>query len=270
MKRLLSILLPLSIAFIFGCDSSKPRLDVPIEGVWSVGDGLDLNTYYIITFDNDNNDGTITVESGGKEVCKHEFNVTNSNTVTIVGSDRGPHEDQGSFSRNMIVDIFQLKDPPSELRFSDTPSPGQDPPPDLPDLPAGVEFIFFAGLIESMPLGIPMKRVTDDERMPLPFENVSADLDIHLSGVTGRMTSDGPWGESPLSFDEPVHPLGDVRSIKIDGRNVSLKSTKINEGLLSTENFGDIEIVMYGTGNQIEARATRPQIEKMKKWLSSK
>jgi hypothetical protein len=106
------------------------------------------------------------------------------------------------------------------------------------------------------------------ERIKLPFEVIRADLDIEIpSGTEGRFTGDGEWPPRMI-FDPPVHPLGHVRSLQIENRDVALRSTELTDGMLATRDFGEIEFILLGPG-QIEARATRKQIGKIEKWISA-
>lgn len=109
---------------------------------------------------------------------------------------------------------------------------------------------------------------SSSERIKLPFEVLRADFDIEIpSGTEGRFAGEGEWPPRMI-FDPPVHPLGHVRSLQIEERDVALRSTELTNGMLATRDFGEIEFILLGPG-QIEARATRKQIVKIEKWISA-
>lgn len=92
----------------------------------------------------------------------HKFDVVNPNVIRICGSERGPHEGERFDTIKEIMDILQLKDPPSKLRFSQTLSSKVTPAEDS-------EIFYMEGLCET-----PIKIIR------VPVKGVVADLDVDL------------------------------------------------------------------------------------------
>ena len=84
--------------------------------------------------------------------------------------------------------------------------------------------------------------------------------------ATGSATSD--VDVSVTEFETPVHPEGKVIYLEISEMPIELRDTKLNDGILSTRKYGEIEIFLTGL-NQGEAvfelRATQKQILSLKK-----
>ncbi len=107
----------------------------------------------------------------------------------------------------------------------------------------------------------------DTERVSLPFDSIEADVDLHIPpGTEGKPSGDGAWPPS-IVFDPPVHPLGEVRWLRIEKKDVPLESTELKDGMLKTKEFGDLELVMLGP-SRLELHATRAQISKIEDWLT--
>jgi hypothetical protein len=80
------------------------------------------------------------------------------------------------------------------------------------------------------------------ERVLLPFRNVIADVDLALpAGTIGVGCGDGAVVGTSC-FDPPVHPLGEVRSLSIEGHGIALAATALENGMLSTRDFGQFEL----------------------------
>ncbi|HQX77088.1 MAG TPA: hypothetical protein PK681_10155 [Steroidobacteraceae bacterium] len=109
-----------------------------------------------------------------------------------------------------------------------------------------------------------------DERVQLPFSNIEGDFDITLPpGTVGRGNRDGAIVGDPLAvrFESPVHPLGHVKSLMIEGYDVALEATELNDGMLSTQRFGDLEFLLVGPA-VFELRATKSQVSQIQLWLT--
>jgi TRAP-type C4-dicarboxylate transport system substrate-binding protein len=121
----------------------------------------------------------------------------------------------------------------------------------------------------SEPVTTILQKHRETPRIRIPFE---LKVDWHVTvpeGVEMSISGDGVWGAAAFTnakFKQPVHPIGYVASLEIEGHYVSLKDTKLNEGMLSTKDFGDIEFFLIGP-QQSEAWATRRQIEDIAKAL---
>lgn len=107
------------------------------------------------------------------------------------------------------------------------------------------------------------------ERVRLPFSNIQGDFDITLPpGTIGRGNRDGAFVGDPLAvtFESPVHPLGYIKSLRIEGQDVALEATELSEGMLRTQRFGDLEFLLLGPA-VFEIRATEAQISRIQSWL---
>lgn len=237
---------------------SSQQLNVPLKGVWNVG-ALDFATYYVISLDEATGAGNIVVEASGEVLRQYKFEVSGPNTIRIQGAQRGPHEGS-KFSLKEIAEIMELKDPPQYLQFSrDAPS--------VPNSKKGETTLYCNGLFASFP--IPMERLLDGQRAPLPFRSVQANLDVEIPpGTQGKFSGNTVViGDlSAIVFDPPVHPLGHVRNLRINGKDVAIKDTKLANGMLSTRGFGEIEFVMVGPQNT-RIMATHEQVASIRKWL---
>ncbi len=256
----LALALTLTLA---ACTPPPPQLGVPLTGNWSLGQGLGVDTVYVVSLEEEKGTGTIIVEVDGMPLRKIEFKVVEPGKIQIEGAKHGPYEGE-TFSVAEIADIIQLADPPTELRFSNEAPEGITMDPNE-------EYVFCEGHFASIPLPFPLQRIPPDRRTALPFSSIVMDLDIEIPpGTEAKMTSDGPWGASPLVFTEPVHPTGHIRGLEINGHAIPLEDTALSEGMLRTQDFGSFEILMLGTGNNIEVRTTRAQLEQLQQHLTNK
>ncbi|MEX2215294.1 MAG: hypothetical protein WD768_14270 [Phycisphaeraceae bacterium] len=110
----------------------------------------------------------------------------------------------------------------------------------------------------------PATVLDNSEKLKLPFPSIKLDLDIQIPpGTSGKFARDGVFGDpSNIQFDPPVTPLGRILSVTIGGRSVPLSSTTLKNGMLSTVDFGDIEVRLVGP-LKVELWATRPQIRQI-------
>ena len=241
-------------------------LDCPVEGVWTLKENLGFDLYYVISLSSNKNGGVISVESKGLEVASHKFNIVDSKTIHI-------HDATGECYNGDIMSgeewqaLFQLKAPPENLIFTNVPLGGEQ-------TAISTDAIFMAGLfsIKDAPFSIPLRRIKPQTRIPLPFE-ITVDWRVEVpKGVELSLGGDGLWGAAMLNakFKEPVHPIGYVKSLQIEGHQVALENTQLDEGLLSTKEFGDIEFFLLGPGGDSEVWATREQIKAIAEMIASK
>ena len=117
---------------------------------------------------------------------------------------------------------------------------------------------------------------SDNERIKVPFA-VAVNWQISLG--SGRAAAvEGDLANSLKSaLDAPSHPKGSVSELKVSlagdaskGRSIPLLSSKLEDGLLSTKDFGKVEFAMLTLGGSWEMRATRLQISKIQSWLENK
>lgn len=80
------------------------------------------------------------------------------------------------------------------------------------------------------------------ERVLLPFDNVVADVDLTLPAGTMAVGCRDGAVVGTSCFDPPVHPLGEVRSLIIEGHGIALAATTLENGLLRTRDFGEFEL----------------------------
>lgn len=109
------------------------------------------------------------------------------------------------------------------------------------------------------------------ERVQLPFGSIQGNFDITLPpGTIGRGNQDGAAAGNPLAvtFEPPVHPLGHVKSLEIEGQDVALEATELKDGMLRTQRFGELEFLLLGPA-VFEIRATRGQISQIQSWLDA-
>lgn len=95
-----------------------------------------------------------------------------------------------------------------------------------------------------------------------------ADVHIQIPSGTTTSLSDGPIDLTTSNFNPPVHPLGSIEWLTINGKKVTLLSTVLKNGILSTTDYGDIEVLLTGVqrGQCILEYWVHPaQIEKIKK-----
>ena len=108
----------------------------------------------------------------------------------------------------------------------------------------------------------------DSERISLSRSDwdIVANLDVQVPPDTIGHLTDGPIGETPIIYDPPVHPIGHIRSLSINGKQVEIDNTELNDGMLRTKIFGNIEFILFST-KKVEIRATKAQINKIEIWL---
>ena len=95
-----------------------------------------------------------------------------------------------------------------------------------------------------------------------------ADVSLRIPQGTVSKVPAGLWDPSAADFDPPVHPLGTVESLKLNGKDIPLASKELKDGLLTTVGFGEIEVFLKGIRGgdaDLEYRAFPDEIEKLKK-----
>lgn len=99
----------------------------------------------------------------------------------------------------------------------------------------------------------------------LPVEIKGYEFDF--SGANIMYEEDGAPGQTRAVFDKPIHPNGILKSIAI-GKNktlVPLLSDSIKNGVIQTQEYGEIIIIMKGPAlDLIDYQAKRWQVEKLK------
>jgi hypothetical protein len=102
----------------------------------------------------------------------------------------------------------------------------------------------------------------------IPFE-LMTDVKITIPEGTHASLIDGVWDGS-MRFDPPVHPIGHVSLLQSNGKAIVLVNTEITNGVVTTRDFGDIEVWLLGAGPRgggLEFRASPRQIKAMKQYL---
>lgn len=111
------------------------------------------------------------------------------------------------------------------------------------------------------------------ERVPLPFANVVTDTNLMLPpGTMGRGCEDGAVIGS-VCFDPPVHPIGEIHTLSINGYSIALEDSMLENGMLRTEQFGELEFRVSRidpvTGRTFDILLTEGQIRRIQSWLAS-
>jgi len=113
-----------------------------------------------------------------------------------------------------------------------------------------------------------IESLTVKVKIELPLE-LNARLEIPEGA---RMTlSDGPmeYNRGNSDFDPPVHPKGTIETLSLHGKVIPLKTRDINDGIISTKDFGEIEVILLGIrngGGLLEFKAFPSDIEKLNKF----
>ncbi len=104
------------------------------------------------------------------------------------------------------------------------------------------------------------------EKIIITFDHkIETDIEIP-EGIKGSASSE--MDPSITDFETPVRPEGNVFSLRICEMPIELRDTELKNGILSTKNYGDIEVYMLGLrqGESIfELRATHNQIISLEK-----
>jgi len=116
-----------------------------------------------------------------------------------------------------------------------------------------------------------IKSITDPPKpevrvkVELPFE---AYINLKIPEGAKSRVPEGVWDPSAANFDPPIHPLGTIDTLKLYGKVIPLKIKELKEGIISTNDFGEIEILLTAISNGsaiLEYRAFPSDIEKLKK-----
>jgi hypothetical protein len=98
-----------------------------------------------------------------------------------------------------------------------------------------------------------------EEKIEVPVEKVSADLDI--SAPPGTRAIPGPGVFDPLNnavFEEPVKPIGHIRNLRVADMPIEVLDTELRGGTLQTADGGTIEFLLFG-----------PSAKQLKIWTTS-
>jgi hypothetical protein len=254
---------------------------LPLEGCWEVQPTIHAGVFYTVNRDPTTGGGTITVEYEGAPVGAHAIDVKNDGTIIVLDAIRGPHEVQDEvlarlsmslregekldlLSGMMIRDILTLKEPPRELRFSrDTVG--------KPESSASAERLYVHGLIQGLEAPIPLARVSESDRVCLPFK-VEAEYTFDVpAGTTGVLAGpDGPISSARVAFEPPLRTSGSVRFLMVRGRQVDLETGEMHGGMVATKQFGELEFLIRHSGpDGYEIRATLPQLRQLRAWIDA-
>ena len=254
----------LSALFLAGCAAEdEGKVDAPFEGTWQVGAPFDSATFYRI--DVRGNGGTLSVETKGEVTKRLKFKREGSSTIVFKGVSREPHVlPTERFDTRRLVDITRLVDPPKKLSFVDVGS----------ERPAGIaadrKVLGIDGLIENFPIAIPMVSMGEEDRVQLPFRPITGDVDLSAGNFLARGSGDGePLTGMNFTTLEPQTPQGKVNSLTIAGHDIGIAVTELQDGMLTTDDFGDLEIVLTGSGSGggMQVRGTADQIRAIGEWL---
>jgi len=104
------------------------------------------------------------------------------------------------------------------------------------------------------------------EKVKITFDHkINTEIEIP-EGLTGSVSTDAD--PSATDFETPVHPVGRVMSLEICEMPIELKNTELKDGILSTREYGDIEVLLVGFRRDeavFELRSTRPQLVNLTK-----
>ena len=104
------------------------------------------------------------------------------------------------------------------------------------------------------------------KKVKISFEH-KMDTEIQIPRAV-KCSMPGDTDSSTTEFDTPVHPTGKVISLEISEMPIELKNTELKNGILSTKDYGDIEVLLTGLkhGKPVfELRTSQPQIDYLKK-----
>lgn len=254
----------LSVA-ISGCDQDieNNRMDAHFEGTWQVGYPLDRGTYWRIRLNGDR--GDLTVISDGKPAPALAFNRSSEEEIEFSGVSRGIHVlGNGALNPRVFVDILRLVDPPKTLQLlekGDLPTP--------PFATEGQSVVFLGGLIEGFPT-VPMLGIEDGQRIELSFQPVDGDVDLEMGDFLARGAQDGATIGNFTAL-KPQRPQGSINSLSIAGHDIALESPTLRDGMLTTRDFGDLEVLVTGAGSGggIRLQATLDQVMAIRAFLDS-
>ena len=104
------------------------------------------------------------------------------------------------------------------------------------------------------------------EKVKITFDHIiKAEIEIP-ERVKDSMTSE--TDPSATELETPVHPEGKVTYLEISEMPIEIKDTELNDGILTTRGYDDIEILLVGFKQNepvFELRAAQPQIDYLMK-----
>lgn len=229
------------------------KMDCMIEGIWQCGGDKTFDIYYVITLGPEVNYGNINAESKGRIVSSHKFKIVDSATVNIENGTAGCYDGE-AMDGNGWNRLFQLHNPPKELQFIK---------------PISKDLIHISGIIcdAGKTVDIPLVRINETTRLLLPF-NIKIDWHVTVPNNVELIMQDGPWPQVLYNakYKTPVHPTGYAKALTIEGQPISIANGEIKEGILHTDDYGDIEFLMTSSSSS-EVWATRAQIKAIAKMI---
>jgi len=241
------------------------KLDFPIAGVWTAP-FAQSGVLWDISCDTNKGTGTLIVEVKGKKVAELPFDVSATNRIEIRGGTIPlPHLITGeTVDYEALGKKVHLTPPPQGIIFK----------PYARETTNGTavgglyvcDFLKFESEREATP--ILFTALEAGERMLLPFGDIVATQELKFGGVIGTVGAD--MNPASGSFTEFVHPEGRVTALSIQGRKVEIADPNLKNGILTTKEFGGVELVMAGLSEHQRAfLATREQIQAIAKWLEA-
>lgn len=255
------------LALLSGCDSSdlKNQLaaeqkDAPFEGVWRVGYPREPATFYII--DVEGSKGSIIVEVDGETRQTHRFEYGGGNEISFPDGVPQVEETGPAFSYDLYKSRLYLDQLPAIMTFKETDQ--------VPFYSNSGDMTFaLEGIVSHS--NLLLHEVEEDDRIGLPFKEISWDGDIYSPQGTYKPPSQEPLAYTAKHLNDISDKYsyeGEIKTLKIAGREIALKSSKLRDGMLSTQDFGKLEVRLEGiTIQDIVFRGTREQIRKMRNAL---
>ena len=232
-------------------------LEVPLQGVWQFPPLLDESIYLLVSYED--GAGLLRVEKAGLIAHRYVFDVTGPRSIRIRGA-KGAPSSITEFSLADIKAIAGLQDPPPDIRLEirDTEPRGEA---------RGQTRLTLHGLLDTQTEVFSYYRVEEDRRVNLPFAEIKADVRLEVpEGAEGVFAQDGAWGVRNIRFKEPIHPIGEVRSLSINGSPIVLERTQLVGGMLRTRDFGEMEVLLTSPF-EFSILVTRPQVDAIRAHL---
>ena len=187
MSKRLPVLI-LCVFLVGGCSKRNPEAtagqDVRdlISGEWvtAMGVAYGVQIHYVISWNPQQQIGSIVVTSDGDGVARHEFDIADVNAIQIKNATAGSFKGETMLGEGW-KELFELRNPPRVLHFTRTPGGGS----------SGVVSkyrMYMHGLfdVDSQSVPIPLFRVVEDsEAMNIPPSEL-----LHVP-IMGRWTIKG-------------------------------------------------------------------------------